>query len=163
SNVAGMNTSIPLFRQERSDTCALACLRLVLAAFGTDVDEETLARLAVMEPGGTEIREVERMSHYYGLKASTQTPTLEQLDSVLKGRNELLPSWIHSEAILHGSRNLRPGAGPETTTRRARVSARCPPAAGARTGSFAGQRAGSVAGIAAALAGNSAANRGHGG
>src|SRR5712664_3166046 len=32
----GMDSKIPLYKQEKYNTCALACLRMVLAAFGTD-------------------------------------------------------------------------------------------------------------------------------
>ena len=37
-----MSTKLPLYRQEKDNTCALACLRMVLAAYGMDVEENTL-------------------------------------------------------------------------------------------------------------------------
>jgi hypothetical protein len=33
-----MNIELPLYRQEKRNTCAFACLRMVLAVYGTDVD-----------------------------------------------------------------------------------------------------------------------------
>jgi ABC-type bacteriocin/lantibiotic exporter with double-glycine peptidase domain len=78
-----MNSSPPLLIQERPDTCALACLRIVLAAFGVVVDEATLVRQAVMEPGGTAITEVARLAMSYGLEASVQVVEMEQLRSLM--------------------------------------------------------------------------------
>ena len=47
-----MSTGLPHYRQEKKNTCALACLRMVLASFGTDVEEGTLANVkaTVTEP-----------------------------------------------------------------------------------------------------------------
>ena len=56
-----MNTKLPLYRQEKRNTCALACLRMVLAAYGMDVEESTLESQAHMVPDGTEIDELERL------------------------------------------------------------------------------------------------------
>src|SRR5205823_2033652 len=78
-----MNSSPPLYLQERPDTCALACLRMVLAAYGTDVDEATLFRRAVMEPGGTAIDEVKRLARSFGLEASIEEATADDLRSRL--------------------------------------------------------------------------------
>ena len=52
-----MSTARPLYRQEKHNTCALACLRMVLAICGTHVEESTLERQARMEPDGTSIDE----------------------------------------------------------------------------------------------------------
>lgn len=41
----GMSIELPLYPQENRNTCALACLRMVLAAFGTQV--EAWAKLAI--------------------------------------------------------------------------------------------------------------------
>ena len=40
-----MSTELPLYRQEKRNTCALAYLRMVLAAYGTDVFGKSLHRL----------------------------------------------------------------------------------------------------------------------
>ena len=57
-----MNIELPLYRQEKDNTCALACLRMVLAAFGTNVRERELETRARMEPEGTLIDEVEALA-----------------------------------------------------------------------------------------------------
>ena len=53
-----MSTELPLYRQEKRNTCALACLRMALAACGTEVEESTLEGQARVEEGGTEIAEL---------------------------------------------------------------------------------------------------------
>ncbi len=40
---------LPLYGQKKDNTCALACLRMVLAAFGTDVEESTLEGQAYLK------------------------------------------------------------------------------------------------------------------
>ena len=67
-----MSTVLPLHRQEKRDTCALACLRMVLAAYGTDVEESTLEAQARMEPDGTDVGELERLARQFGLVAEPQ-------------------------------------------------------------------------------------------
>jgi hypothetical protein len=78
-----MSTELPLFRQEKRNTCALACLRMVLAVCGTDVEEATLEAQASMEPGGTDIGELERLARQFGLVAEIQERTVEQLQELL--------------------------------------------------------------------------------
>src|SRR5438876_8422278 len=78
-----MNSPPPLFLQERPDTCALACLRMVLAAYGIAVDESTLVSQAKMEPGGTAIDEVERLARSFGLRAVIQDPTTDEIGALL--------------------------------------------------------------------------------
>ena len=78
-----MSSSVPQFRQESPNTCALACLRMVLAAFGTSVDEATLVRQATMTPTGTDILEVERLGRAYGLIAEVRRATVEELQELL--------------------------------------------------------------------------------
>jgi hypothetical protein len=78
-----MSTELPLYRQEKDNTCALACLRMVLAACGTAVEERTLQGLAHLEPDGTEIGELERLARQFGLVADIRDLTVEQLRQVL--------------------------------------------------------------------------------
>ena len=56
-----MSTEPPLHAQEKPNTCALACLRMVLAAYGRDVEESTLEGQARLVPDGTEIGALERL------------------------------------------------------------------------------------------------------
>jgi ABC-type bacteriocin/lantibiotic exporter with double-glycine peptidase domain len=70
-----MKSKPPFFAQERPDTCALACLRMVLAAFGKETTEEQLVRAANMETGGVDIENLERLARAYGLD-----PELAQLE-----------------------------------------------------------------------------------
>jgi hypothetical protein len=78
-----MNYGLPLYRQEKDNTCALACLRMVLAAFGTDVDESELGIQARLEIDGTGIAELERLARLFGLIAHVQEVTVEQLRPLL--------------------------------------------------------------------------------
>ena len=78
-----MSTELPLYRQEKRNTCALACLRMVLAGYGTAVEEHTLEARAQMEPDGTEIGELERLARQFGLVAHIQELTVEQLRQLL--------------------------------------------------------------------------------
>ena len=43
-----MTRTLPLLKQEREDTCAIACLRMVLAATGTMVTEAELVHRTPM-------------------------------------------------------------------------------------------------------------------
>jgi ABC-type bacteriocin/lantibiotic exporter with double-glycine peptidase domain len=74
-----MNYRLPLNRQRKDNTCALACLRMVLAAFGTEVEEGTLEAQARLGPLGIEIGELERLARQFGLVANPREVTVEQL------------------------------------------------------------------------------------
>jgi hypothetical protein len=78
-----MSTELPLYRQEKGETCALACLRMVLAAFGIHRSERDLEAEARMEEGGTPIEELERLAQQFGLVAHIQEATAEQLRQLL--------------------------------------------------------------------------------
>ena len=78
-----MNIALPLYRQEKDNTCALACLRMVLAAFGTQVEEGVIEAEARMEERGTAIDEVQRLARHFGLVADIQEKTVEQIQTLL--------------------------------------------------------------------------------
>ena len=78
-NGNGMSIELPLYEQERPKTCALACLRMILAAFGTEVEESAIEAEARMIPGGTEIGELERLARLFGLVADIEEVPVEQL------------------------------------------------------------------------------------
>src|SRR5262245_45245163 len=71
----GMSTELPLYRQEKRNTCALACLRMVLAAYRTQIEESALEAEARMEVEGTPIDELERLARLFGLTAEIQETT----------------------------------------------------------------------------------------
>jgi hypothetical protein len=52
---------------------------MVLAAFGTDVEESALESQARLEEDGTEIGELERLARQFSLVAEVQEATVEQL------------------------------------------------------------------------------------
>ena len=78
-----MNIELPLYRQEKRNTCALACLRMVLAAYGTHVEESVLERHAHMEINGVLIEEVERLARQWHLVAEIQETTVADLRRLL--------------------------------------------------------------------------------
>ena len=67
-----MARTLPLLKQEREDTCAIACLRMVLAARGTMVTERDLVPRTQMVEGGVEIQELERLARTLGLVATAR-------------------------------------------------------------------------------------------
>src|SRR5438874_10790260 len=80
-----MPTELPLYQQENPRSCALACLRMVLAAHGTDVAESSIAAEARMVPGGTPIEELERLARHFGLTARIEPASINQLRVILAG------------------------------------------------------------------------------
>lgn len=80
---SGMNIELPLYRQEKPNTCGLACLRMVLSAYGTDLDETTLEGQARLVPGGMEIGELERLARQFGIDAEIRELAVEQFREVL--------------------------------------------------------------------------------
>lgn len=81
-----MTIELPLYAQEKDNTCALACLRMVLAAFGTQVEESVLESQARMEERGNLTDELERLARLY-LNANIQHPTLEELRTYSRRAN----------------------------------------------------------------------------
>jgi hypothetical protein len=78
-----MSIELPLFKQAKDNTCALACLRMVLAAFGTAVEEAAIEAEAVMEEQGLLITELEPLARRFGLTAEIQEATVEDLRRIL--------------------------------------------------------------------------------
>jgi hypothetical protein len=56
---------------------------MVLASFGTDVEERSLEHQAHMEVDGTGIDELERLARQFGLAAEIQEATVERLRDLL--------------------------------------------------------------------------------
>lgn len=74
---------LPILAQEKSKTCALACLRMLLAAHGSAVQEQELEEQARIEVRGTPIDELERLARLRGLQASIETTTPEDLAQLI--------------------------------------------------------------------------------
>lgn len=66
-----MSLKPPFFEQSQEDSCALACLRMVLAHDGITVTEEELAQTAGKE-GWFDPQEVAVLARQYGLTLSPQ-------------------------------------------------------------------------------------------
>ena len=79
-----MNIELPLYRQEKDNTCTLACLRMVLAAFGTQVEESVLESHARMEDNGVMIEEVQRLARQWRLMAEIQETSIADLRRLLR-------------------------------------------------------------------------------
>jgi hypothetical protein len=94
-----MNIELPLYEQEKDNTCALACLRMVLAAWGRHVPESELERFAQLEEKGTRIDEVERLARRFGLAAEIQTTTVDELNDILAVGK--LPIAFIDRALFH--------------------------------------------------------------
>jgi hypothetical protein len=88
-----MSIEVPLYRQEKDNTCALACLRMVLAAYGRHVQESELEAHVTLQPNGTPIEELERLARKVGLGAEIQEPKVEELRELL-ARDKLPIAYI---------------------------------------------------------------------
>ena len=85
-----MTRNLPLLKQERDDSCALACLRMVLAGRGSVVTEAELAQRVPMEEGGTDIEELARLAQSFGLVAAVQEATVEQIRDLLRADRDII-------------------------------------------------------------------------
>ncbi len=56
-------------RQESGDTCAIACLRMILAQHGMDVAEKLLEPQAGKQPGGVDIEDLRILAERLGFHA----------------------------------------------------------------------------------------------
>jgi len=65
--------STPRFvAQEQSDSCAIACLRMILTAQGIEKTERELIDKVGMQPGGLDPQECVRLAERCGLRAEEQ-------------------------------------------------------------------------------------------
>jgi hypothetical protein len=120
-----MSTDLPFYRQEKRNTCALACLRMVLAAFGTAVEEGGLENLTPMEPDGTDIGELERLARSFGIVANIQEASVEQIRELLAAGK--LPIAYIDRAVF----DLTPAQRAKHTLRNAKIHVVIPTRIGA--------------------------------
>jgi hypothetical protein len=78
-----MSIELPLYAQEKRNTFALACLRMVLAAYGRHAQESELEAQASMESKGIRIDELERLARQFQLVAEIPETTVEELRGIL--------------------------------------------------------------------------------
>src|SRR5262245_21105409 len=78
-----MPSKPPFFALQRYDTCALACLRMVLVHFGKQATEDQLRDAVDMAEGGVDIVELARLARSQGLSAEIQQPDLSGLAALL--------------------------------------------------------------------------------
>ena len=74
-----MASKPPFFPQERYDTCALACLRMILAHHAVKVSEEELVRSAAMDEGGVDIEELARLARRFDVPAEVRPILLDEI------------------------------------------------------------------------------------
>ena len=67
-----MNSQPPFIGQERPDTCAIACLRMILAYHGSESTEAQVLQTAAMQPSGLDPEGLAQLSRRYGLRAVEQ-------------------------------------------------------------------------------------------
>ena len=78
-----MNIELPLYKQANDNTCALACLRMVLAPFGTEIEERAIEAEATLEERGMVIDELERLARHFRLIAEIRETSVEDLRQIL--------------------------------------------------------------------------------
>ncbi len=110
-----MSIELPLYCQEKPNTCALACLRMVLAAYGTTVEEREIEAEARLEQRGIAIDELVRLAHRFHLAAEIQEPTLEEVRHILE--DDKCPIIFLDRAIF----GLRPGQRSRLLLRNAKI------------------------------------------
>src|SRR5580765_1283357 len=82
-----MSLTPPFIGQERAETCALACLRLMLAHFGlADIAEEILARDESLTEGGANPDQLVRIAEKFAINASAQQLDLPASKSLVGRR-----------------------------------------------------------------------------
>src|SRR5438105_15751894 len=103
-----MTRTLPLLKQEREDTCAIACLRMVLAGRGMMVTERELVLRTQMEEGGVEIQELERLARALGLIATAREATAQQIRAHLRAGGDVIAYINRSVFDLSRFNDLTP-------------------------------------------------------
>ena len=67
-----MPSKPPFIRQERSETCMLACLRMVLAWCGTEISEAELVERVSLDEGGLDPAALASLAAQFGLQAEAR-------------------------------------------------------------------------------------------
>ena len=78
-----MRSNLPFHRQERPYSCTVACLRILLAHHGTNIDEATLRQKCKTREFGTYARDIVACAHEFGFTATIEHLTIEQLQLLI--------------------------------------------------------------------------------
>jgi ABC-type bacteriocin/lantibiotic exporter with double-glycine peptidase domain len=95
-----MNSRPPFIGQERSETCMLACLRMLLAYQGKDVSEATLLAQASLEEGGIDPDQLAALAVNYELKAEARQIDLDEIADLV--RENRFPIVLVDRSFLDG-------------------------------------------------------------
>lgn len=96
-----MNSRPPFVRQEQSNTCAIACLRMLLAYEGTESTEAELVQAAALQPSGMDPEELAQLAHRYGLRATAQPLDREGLFDLI--RQQRFPIVFLYRQVINGA------------------------------------------------------------
>ena len=77
-----MTSKPPFCAQERSDTCMLACLRMLLAYRGTDITELALLQQISQWQGGLDPEQLSHLAQTHGLRAEAQRLDLDGIEDL---------------------------------------------------------------------------------
>jgi ABC-type bacteriocin/lantibiotic exporter with double-glycine peptidase domain len=69
----------PPLRQESDDSCAIACLRMLLAAHGRTISERTLEKRGKKQVGGVDIEDLRDLAETFGFQARIERLDLEAI------------------------------------------------------------------------------------
>jgi len=78
-----MRSNLPFHRQEHPYSCTVACLRILLAYHGIEVDEATLRRKCKTREFGTYASDILACAHELGFAATIKHLSLEQLQLLI--------------------------------------------------------------------------------
>lgn len=81
-----MSSKPPFVAQEQSDTCAVACLRMILAARGIETTEQELVQIADMRVGGLNPDELSQLAGKLGIVAEARRLTLAEISHLLESQ-----------------------------------------------------------------------------
>lgn len=80
-----MRSTPPFVAQERPDSCAVACLRMLLAQRGEHVSEPELVRKTTLDKGGLTPEELAALSRACGLPARERIVNDDELADLVAG------------------------------------------------------------------------------
>jgi ABC-type bacteriocin/lantibiotic exporter with double-glycine peptidase domain len=95
-----MNSTPPFIAQEKSNTCALACLRMILAHRGRAVEESELTEKVAIQPDGLSPEDVAQLARQFGLPGQELQLDLASLVAEVQGRR--FPIVILYRLLLDG-------------------------------------------------------------
>ncbi len=93
-----MSSKLPFIGQERSDTCMLACLRMLLAYQGTEVAEAVLVEQVSLAEGGIDPDQLAELARHRGLEAEARQLDLETIADLVQ--REHFPIVLLDRSLL---------------------------------------------------------------